>query len=99
MSGTPTDGICIRGREVSEASAVFGLKLGEWRGWFPLWGGSGWSRLVGSGKLELFLGIGCLRCLFEIQVEKYGVHCAVERELFNSSPIDGYLGGFQVLLV
>lgn len=80
-------------------SAAFGLELGEWRGPFPLWGGSGRSRLVGLGKLELFLGMDCLRCLFEIQVEKYGIHCAVEHELFNSSSIDGYLGGFQVLLV
>lgn len=54
---------------------------------------------MGLGKLELFLGMDCLRCLFEIQVEKYGIHCAVEHELFNSSSIDGYLGGFQVLLV
>lgn len=49
-----------------------------------------------EGK-ELSQGVDHWRYLLEIQVETKGFPCATEHELFNSSPIDGYLDGFQFL--
>lgn len=50
---------------------------------------------LGSQGSTLSLAMDPLRCLLESQVEKYGFRCAAEHASFNSSPLDGHLGGFQ----